>query len=166
MEAIIRPAAKTDAKSLTKIFNQAQRFKLSLGDTAWDTIPYSEEELRKRIAEGDDYVLLIDGDIAGGFQLNWEDKLNWGKQPPTAGYLHQMAISDRYRGQNLGALIINWASNKVLERDRNLLRLDCPPANTKLCNYYKKLGFQEVKTVEIKTPRHVYSVALFERRAN
>jgi ribosomal protein S18 acetylase RimI-like enzyme len=163
MSLSIRKSELDDAKALAEILTQAMKYKLSLGDKAGGTEPYTEQEVQDRISKGDTYTVWFDDKVAGTLMLVWEDKMMWGEQPPVAAYVHQLAIKDGYRGHRIGEQLLDWASKQTAEKGRKLLRIDFPPQNTGLKRYYEKLGFKFVMDREIQAPHATYTAALYER---
>lgn len=164
MELQIKPAAEHDAEIMAQILTEAMQYKLAHGDKAWGDEPYTPQELQKPISEGKAYIAWLDGKAVGAFILTWDDEMIWGQQPPVAGYVHQLAVSEAYHGQKIGEQLLDWADKKVAEKGRDLLRLDTKPYNTGLKTYYEKLGFRWVKDREVKAPQQTYTAALYERR--
>jgi ribosomal protein S18 acetylase RimI-like enzyme len=159
----IRKAQLEDAEALAEILTLAVQYKLDHGDKAWGTTPYTPKELRERIAKGNTYAAWLDGALVATFMLLWEDEMMWGEQPPVAAYVHQLAVNDGYHGQGIGEQLMSWAGQQTAKRGRRLLRIDFPPHNAGLKDYYEKLGFKFVKNREIHAPHATYTAALYER---
>lgn len=159
----VQQAQLEDAPALAEILTQAMQHKISHGDNAWGSEPYTAEELIPRIEKGNTYVARLGNDVAGTLLLLWEDEMMWGEQPPTAAYVHQLAVKDGYRGMDLGKQLIDWASKQAADKGKELLRIDFPPENDGLRAYYEKLGFTFVQNREIHAPHATYTAALYER---
>lgn len=137
-----------------------------MGDKAWGTEPYTPQELHDRIAKANTYAAWLEDEIVGTLLFLWEDEMMWGKQPPVAAYVHQLAIKDGYHGQGIGEQLLDWADRKAAKAGRKLLRIDFPPQNTGLKKYYEKLGFKFVMNREIHAPHATYIAALYEHPVN
>lgn len=161
----VKLAGTEDAEALAEILTSGVNNKVAHGDMAWGTEPYTAEELRERVAKGRTYIAKLGDEPVGTFALLWEDERVWGEQPPVAGYLHQLAVKDGYRGMHLGRRLLDWAGHYVAQSGRQLLRIDFPPDNVGLKTYYEKLGFKWIKDSEVSTPHTTYSAALYERPA-
>jgi RimJ/RimL family protein N-acetyltransferase len=62
----------------------------------------------------------------------------------------------------LGKVIVDWAEAQTALFGYSVLRLDCEAKNTKLCQFYEKIGFKLVGTREV--PEYGdYVAALYER---
>lgn len=165
MNLHVRKATLDEVEALAEILTQAMNYKLSLGDKAWGTEPYTVQELQDRISKGHTYTAWLDKEVVGTLIFLWEDEMMWGEQPPVAAYVHQLAIKDGYHGQGIGEQLLEWAGQKALEKGRKLLRIDFPPHNEGLKRYYEKLGFKFVVNREIHAPHATYTAALYERPA-
>lgn len=161
---MIRKAELADAAPLAEILTQAMKYKIAHADSAWGSEPYTADELHSRIAKGNTYTAWLGDTVVGTLLLLWEDEMMWGKQPPIAAYVHQLAVKDGHRGQDLGKQLLDWASQQAADQGRELLRIDFPPENDGLRAYYEKLGFKYVEDREIHAPRAIYNAALYERR--
>lgn len=92
------------------------------------------------------YFLKIQTQTIGMYRLMTEDLLYWGKQETTTYYIHSLVIIPEFKGNNLGAQIIDNVYQLALKNGMSYLRLDCNASNPALCHYYEKLGFKKVGT--------------------
>lgn len=76
-------------------------------------------------------------------------------------YAHRMIVRRILAGQNLGAVLLDWADHLALIANRPLLRLDAWRTNKALHAYYLGQGFSHVRTVTLPNRG---SGALFERQ--
>lgn len=166
----IRQATDRDEAALYEILDDAVRHKQEHGDQSWQP-GFSRDGVKWLIGLGTTYLVAVDGQPAGTFGLPWEDhqdKEAWeGFDTSEAGYVHRMAVSGRFRGQELGKHILDWADGQVRERGRKYLRLDCNPENKGLCAYYEGLGFVRMGThhFEPRADLPAYTAALYQRAA-
>jgi ribosomal protein S18 acetylase RimI-like enzyme len=162
-ELVIKLARPQDADKLKKLMQEAVQFKLARGDNSWASVPYTTEKLKQRIKSGGIYVAWIGNMIVGTVRLTEDDEFIWGKQPPTAAYIHQLAIKDGYHGQHLGRVLLDWLSKQAAQKGYDQLRLDVPSDNNGLKHYYEKQGFVWVKDKEVRAPWGIYASSLYER---
>jgi ribosomal protein S18 acetylase RimI-like enzyme len=162
-ELSFAPAHQEDVPVIVDILTDANQYKLQLGDEIWGTEGWSKEEVADEMTKGTMYLVKHEGEVIGTVLLQWEDEINWGPQPPVAGYMHRLAVKEGYRGQNLGEKIVGFAEEQTARHGREFLRLDCEAANADLCAYYEGLGFERVATIE--APGYDdYTAALYEKR--
>ena len=144
------------------ILTEATKIKNQQNDHAWGTAGWSTQEVQGLAGHSTTYVVYSDEQAVATVSLQWEDEQSWGVQPQVAGYMHRLAIRQDMTGQGLGEVIVNWAIKQTAAKGKELLRLDCPADNEKLCAYYERLGFVRVGVTE-DTGHEGYVAALYER---
>jgi ribosomal protein S18 acetylase RimI-like enzyme len=77
----------------------------------------------------------------GSFNIQWDYEAIWGEQFHTdAGYVHRLAVSRQYKGQGIGARLLEAAEAHIRGRGKAWLRLDCMADNPSLNKYYLNQG--------------------------
>jgi len=94
------------------------------------------------------YVALSENKIVGVFLIRWSDKDIWGDDLNLCGYIHHLAIDRAYSSIGLGDALLLWAEEKIRNKSKRFVRLDCISANTKLNQYYLNRGYQLVKSYQ------------------
>jgi ribosomal protein S18 acetylase RimI-like enzyme len=164
-ELTFSSAQPDETHLLADVLTSGTQYKLEHDDTIWGKGEWSEEEVRDMQSKSIAYLIRQDDDIVGTVSIQWEDERFWGVQPPTAGYIHRLAVKDRFHKLGIGERIINWAAGQVAAVGRTALRLDCDEKNFRLCKYYEGLGF--IKVGRLSFPElddGKYVEALYERK--
>lgn len=79
-----------------------------------------------------------------------------------ARYVHRLTVRRAAAGQGLGGELLDWCGNRAYEEGARWLRLDAWTTNRALHDYYKRQGFEHLRTAD----RDDYpSGALFQRPA-
>lgn len=159
----IRKATAVDVPAIVQIRSDGVAFKLGRGDLAWGEQGWTEATASKAVDSDDVYVIEQDGKSVGMMSFSWEDEFFWGPQNPDAGYMHRLAVRHGCHGHGLGEFAIEWCVQRVLDKGRSFLRLDCDPRNAKLCAYYEGQGFQRVMVKHIEQLGG-YVASLYERQ--
>lgn len=169
----VRPATTEDMPDITRVLSEAAVLKAIQQDYLWGSEPFTKEEVEGKLAMGNLYTVTNDGKIVGTVTLTNTDERVWedeGTDTENALYIHSLATSDEVRGKGIGEEVINWAVDKARHERRSAVRLDCSYTNPRLCAYYTKQGFREVRRRDIprkSTARDlrdpVYQVALLQR---
>ena len=123
-------------------------------------VPFPLDSVRSQIELGEVYLAV--GDDAAPLAtvtLQWADPRFWGDRPPDAGYVHRLATRRSRAHEGWGARLLEWAEDRVAERGRGFVRLDCLAANAGLRRYYAGLGFRPAGTLTIRE----FEYALLER---
>ena len=161
----VRPAAVEDLETVQSILAEASTWLASRGIAQWPT-GFRKERSRRRIEQGIEQgtVLLsfVQGEPVATITLDgWADPEFWDASD-NAGYVHRLAVRRSWAGRGIGEALLDWAGQRVAERGGRWLRLDCMRDNKRLHAYYRRLGFEHVRDVELG---HRISGSLFQRPA-
>lgn len=122
-----------------------------------------ERNLPDQIERGEVFLVKDQGQVVGMFALDeYADPEFWtdSDEPKSALYIHQMIVSRDSSGRDLGAVMLDWASDQAARTGRTWLRLDAWRTNTALHDYYRRHGFEHVRTITLPWRG---SGALFQR---
>ncbi|MET7395648.1 GNAT family N-acetyltransferase [Dactylosporangium sp. NPDC005572] len=67
--------------------------------------------------------------------------------PADALYAAKMMVPLQYAGAGLGREMLEWAAGRAFDAGLSWLRFDAWTTNTDLHEYYRRLGYQHVRTV-------------------
>ncbi len=96
------------------------------------------------------YVQKEDGEQIGMLRIMDEDLIYWGPQADKARYVHSLAIKEKFNGKGLGKVVLDMVAKEAGREGCKYLRLDCDSKNSRLCNYYLGLGFEQVGQVKLE----------------
>lgn len=124
------------------IYAVARNFMQETGNGSQWINGYPPEELiRQSIAEGSQYVAILDGEVAGAFYFKVEDDPTYAKiydgqwlNDRPYGVVHRLASSGKYRG--IGNYCLQWC----LQRYCNI-RVDTHRDNLIMQKILKRNGF-------------------------
>jgi GNAT superfamily N-acetyltransferase len=122
------------------LLGEAAAWTAAIGFANWPA-RFPRAVVTRGIAAGELYVGHDDGAIVATVALAWSDVMIWGEREPDAGYVHRLAVRRDRAGAGLGAVIVDWAAERVRSQGRAWLRLDVTADNLPLCSYYERLGF-------------------------
>ncbi|MFF7885934.1 GNAT family N-acetyltransferase [Streptomyces sp. NPDC020794] len=161
-----RQATEADIPTLVRLRDEAAHRQLSQGIDQWKPGQLTEPHFRTRLTEGEVWLALLDDQVAGAWELWWEDPAAWGPQPPTAAYIHRLMTDRRVAPPGVGRHLLAEAERRIAASGRTLCRLDCLSTNPRLREYYQAAGYtvvgeQTAKDGGLGTP---YAVTLLEKR--
>lgn len=78
--------------------------------------------------------------------------------PGDAIYAAKIIVPFEHAGSDLGSEMLDWAGGRAFDAGLTWLRLDAWTTNTRLHNYYRRLGFTHVRTIDTRV-----SGACFQR---
>ena len=67
-----------------------------------------------------------------------------------------MCIRDRYWDNGIGKFLMEFAENLVRKKNLKSIRLDTYSGNPKAMNFYRKLGYEELGTIDLKPNKDKY----------
>jgi GNAT superfamily N-acetyltransferase len=163
----LRRARIDDLPSVLTLLAEAAKWLNARGVRQWPVGGFPAARIEPLIGQGVMYVLNDGNDPVPAATVAVDDYADpefWGPADrcDTALYVHKLAVSRAYSGQGLGDVLLDWAGRRALSEGRSWVRLDCSKDNARLQNFYRKLGFHHVRTVDLP---HRASGALFERPA-
>lgn len=160
-------ASASDVHDLVSLHDGAARWMLRHGIDQWLPGGKDAAHFRRRIAEGEVWLLRHGGRTVGAYEMWWDDLPAWGAQPPVAGYVHRLMTA---RGADTppgaGRLLLAHAEGRITAAGRRLARLDCLSSNPRLRDYYEAAGYRVVGEEPAKSAADgsSYGVLLLEKR--
>jgi ribosomal protein S18 acetylase RimI-like enzyme len=121
----IRAGTVADAEDITRIDSA------SFPDT-----PILVEDMRARIAEGEDLLMAQRGKTIAGFCL-------FNQPDPGEGYVSVLAVDEEERGQGIGALLMVRACKQLFAAGATRVRLTTDDSNGDAIRLYVRLGFRQ-----------------------
>jgi ribosomal protein S18 acetylase RimI-like enzyme len=164
-----RRATAADFDAVFAIMIEAATWLQSRGISQWSfflTEP-GKDFVRNRILTAEAYLVFDRNDRpVATFTLQWKDEEIWGARglDGNAGYVHGLAVCRRAAGKGLGTVLLALASNLIAQNSRRLVRLDCMAQNEALCNYYRRVGFEDLDVADSLVTGK--PLRLFERPIN
>lgn len=150
-DLLIRPATEADLPALVRLRDDAARWMLARGITGqWRPGELGEDHFGRVMAQGEVWLAETGGDIAGAWELWWQDEAAWGPQPPVAGYVHRLMVDRGIAAPGTGRLLLEAAEHRVATVGRACVRLDCLAGNAPLHTYYRDAGYRVVGRKEGK----------------
>ncbi|WP_406354474.1 GNAT family N-acetyltransferase [Streptomyces sp. NBC_00658] len=168
-----RRATEADIPTLVRLRDEAANWQLSQGIDQWKPGQLTEPHFRTRLAEGEVWLAILnepnapdEQQVAGAWELWWDDPAAWGLQPPTAAYIHRLMTDRRVAPPGTGRHLLAEAERRITATGRTLARLDCLAGNPRLREYYQAAGYtvvgeQAAKDSGLGNP---YAVTLLEKR--
>lgn len=148
----IRQAQPQELAKVNEILYETAQWLQQKGHTQWSEILEGSDkhQLTQALAQQEVYFFLKEENIVGlaalwnqpsaWDQMLWRDKAG---ADATIYYIHRVAIRPKYRGQQLGAALLQAIKTHFADR-ATVLRLDCIADNPKLTDFYHSNGFSKV----------------------
>jgi ribosomal protein S18 acetylase RimI-like enzyme len=102
---------------------------------------YSEPSLKKQMGDGCQFILVYDEGELVGFASYQEIK-------PAAWKLHKIYVLASQQGKGTGKFVINHILEEIRKQEATSLQLQVN-LNNKAKGFYEKLGFREIKIINL-----------------
>jgi len=150
---LLRLATLNDLDDIMVFINEAKVFMASQNSGQWQDQHPRRETIKTDIENSHYYVIEIDGHAIAGMGLlpydpDYETLLegHWISQGPYM-VIHRMAVSTRYHGRGLAALLLQQAELIAKQHRAISIRLDTHQRNTPMVGLLKKKGYIHIGAV-------------------
>ena len=127
----------------------------------WDeTYPNAEVIMEDLIAQT--YFVAIENTIiiAGiNIDQNQDDAylaLDWKDKKNQFLVVHRLAVKVEFWNDGIGKSLMLFTENLVTEKGLNSIRLDTYSGNPKAMEFYRRLGYRELGTIDLKPEKDKY----------
>jgi GNAT superfamily N-acetyltransferase len=159
----IRAARLDELATVEALLSGASTWLASRGIDQWQ-YPPRRDRITQALQRGECFLAVRDGEAIATVQVDaFADPEFWDAAdgPEAALYVHRMAVSRKAAGENVGAVLLDWAAERAADAGKSWLRLDAWKDNPGLHRYYERVGFDLVRIVDLP---HRRSGALYQRR--
>ncbi|WP_242909718.1 GNAT family N-acetyltransferase [Actinomadura terrae] len=146
------------------LLNGVADWLLSRGIRQW-SIGFTAEKMAPIIERGELYVVREGAAAVATVTVSENGDADFWtpeERAEPARYVGKLATAREYGGQGLGALLLRWAVDLGARQGARWMRLDAWRTNYQLHDFYRKAGWDHLRTVELE---HRRSGALFQHPA-
>jgi ribosomal protein S18 acetylase RimI-like enzyme len=158
---IIRKANKSDLGNIMLMYNSCVNGMLKNGIDQWDSSYPNVDVILADLKARTYFVAEENGEIIGGINidqnqddtylaLDWEDKRNQFL------VVHRLAVKVEFWNDGIGKSLMLFTENLVTEKGLNSIRLDTYSGNPKAMEFYRRLGYRELGTIDLKPNKDKY----------
>ena len=144
----VREARSDDFEAILAIGDLVAVALLARG-IRWNPNVLTRAHLADWLRQGALFVAETRGEVIGSVAVWRRDPDGWWPAGDRAGYIRDLMIAPRLRGQGVGAKTLLWAENYLRGLGHHMARLDCLASNERLCRYYSNIGYQQVGVSEV-----------------
>lgn len=165
----MRPAIKSDLKTIATLIDGARQFLKSQGLSQWQSGYPNEETVATDIALNRGHVLVVGSEVAGytallaGTDPVYEAITDgqWLSEADDYISIHRFAISDGFRGQKLAQRFMTAILTLCYDKKQFDVRIDTHPENHPMQSVITGNGFEKRGVVYINEGQEING----ERRA-
>lgn len=158
---IIRKANKTDLDNIMLMYKSCVKGMLANGIDQWDeTYPNAGVIMEDLIAQTY-YVAEIESTIIGGINIDQnQDKtyldIDWSDTSNQFLVVHRLGVKEEFWDKKIGKDLMKFTEKLVIERGLKSIRLDTYSGNPKAMEFYKRLGYGELGSINLKLNKNEY----------
>ena len=158
---IIRKANKTDLENIMKMYKSCVKGMLENGIDQWDDTYPNTEIISEDLNVGTYYVAEIDETIIGGVNIdrNQDDTyltLDWEDKSDSFLVVHRLGVKEELWNKKIGKDLMLFTENLVIEKGLKSIRIDTYSGNPKAMEFYRRLGYTEIGTIDLKPDKEKY----------
>jgi ribosomal protein S18 acetylase RimI-like enzyme len=158
---IIRKAEISDLENIMLMYKSCVAGMIANGIDQWDeSYPNAEVIMEDLIAQT--YFVAIENNIiiAGiNIDQNQDDTylaLDWKDKKNQFLVVHRLAVKVEFWNDGIGKSLMLFTENLVTEKGLNSIRLDTYSGNPKAMEFYRRLGYSELGTIDLKPNKDKY----------
>ena len=158
---IIRKANKEDLENIMKMYKSCVKGMLENDIDQWDESYPNAEIIMEDLIAQTYFVSLEDGVIIGGINIdkNQDDTylaLDWKDKSDSFLVVHRLGVKEEFWNKNIGKDLMLFTEKLVIEKGLNSIRLDTYSGNPKAMEFYRRLGYSELGTIDLKPNKDKY----------
>ena len=158
---IIRKANKGDLESIMKMYKSCVKGMIKNGIDQWDDTYPNEKIINEDLSTGTYYVAETDGTIIGGINIdqNQDDTylpLEWKDKSNAFLVVHRLGVKEEFWNKKIGKDLMLFTESLVIKRGLKSIRLDTYSGNLKAMQFYIRLGYTELGTINLKPNKDKY----------
>jgi ribosomal protein S18 acetylase RimI-like enzyme len=158
---IIRKANKADLDNIMKMYKSCVTGMIENGIDQWDETYPNNEIISEDLNVGTYYVSEIDGTIIGGINIdkNQDDTylaLDWEDKSDSFLVVHRLGVKEEFWNNKIGKDLMLFTEKLVIETGMKSIRLDTYSGNPKAMEFYRRLGYRELGTIDLKPNKDKY----------
>ena len=134
---------------------------LKNGIDQWDDTYPNTEIINEDLNVGNYYVAEIDGTIIGGVNIdkNQDDTylaLDWEDKSDSFLVVHRLGVKEKFWNKKIGKELMLFTEKLVIEKGLKSIRLDTYSGNPKAMEFYRRLGYTELASIDLKPNKDKY----------
>jgi len=158
---IIRKAEISDLQNIMKMYKSCVTGMVKNGINQWDDAYPNTEIISEDLNAGTYYVAEMDETIIGGINIdnNQDDTylhLDWEDKSDSFLVVHRLGVKEEFWNKKIGKDLMLFTEKLVIEKGMKSIRLDTYSGNPKAMDFYKRLGYTELGTIDLKPEKDKY----------
>ncbi|MDB4127093.1 GNAT family N-acetyltransferase [Flavobacteriales bacterium] len=158
---IIRKAEISDLENIMVMYKSCVAGMVENGIDQWDETYPNDEIIIEDLNVGTYYVAQMNETIIGGINIdkNQDDtylSLDWKDKSDSFLVVHRLGVKEEFWNKKIGKDLMLFTEKLVIEKGLKSIRLDTYSGNPKAMEFYRRLGYTEIGTIDLKPDKDKY----------
>jgi GNAT superfamily N-acetyltransferase len=158
---IIRKAEISDLENIMLMYKSCVAGMVENGIDQWDETYPNDEIISEDLNVGTYYVAEMNETIIGGINIdkNQDDtylSLDWKDKSDSFLVVHRLGVKEEFWNKKIGKDLMLFTEKLVIEKRLKSIRLDTYYGNPKAMEFYRRLGYTELGTIDLKPDKDKY----------
>jgi ribosomal protein S18 acetylase RimI-like enzyme len=158
---IIRKAEISDLENIMLMYKSCVAGMVENGIDQWDETYPNDEIIIEDLNVGTYYVAQMNETIIGGINIdkNQDDtylSLDWKDKSDSFLVVHRLGVKEEFWNKKIGKDLMLFTEKLVIEKGLKSIRLDTYSGNPKAMEFYRRLGYTEIGTIDLKPDKDKY----------
>ena len=158
---IIQKAKISDLENIMLMYKSCVTGMVENGIDQWDETYPNTEIISEDLNVGTYYVAEMDEIIIGGVNIdkNQDDTylaLDWKDKSDSFLVVHRLGVKEEFWNKKIGKDLMLFTEKLVIETGMKSIRLDTYSGNPKAMEFYRRLGYTEIGTIDLKPDKDKY----------
>ena len=158
---IIRKAEISDLENIMLMYKSCVAGMVENGIDQWDETYPNDEIIIEDLNVGTYYVAEMNETIIGGINIdkNQDDtylSLDWKDKSDSFLVVHRLGVKEEFWNKKIGKDLMLFTEKLVIERGLKSIRLDTYSGNPKAMEFYRRLGYAELGSIDLKADKEKY----------
>ncbi len=156
----IRKAEIIDLDNIMSMYQSCINGMIKNGIDQWDST-YPNSQVIVNDINNNTYYIIEQENIIGGITIDKNQDptyldIKWEDQENKFLSVHRLAVKENYWGQGIGKKLMLFAEKLVVINKLRSIRLDTYSGNPYAMLFYKKLGYKELGSINLKPNKNEY----------
>ena len=157
----IRKAKISDLGNIMIMYKSCVKGMIANGIDQWDDTYPDIDTINQDLEKQSYYVVEEKGEIIGGINIDQnQDKtyldIDWEDKSDSFLVVHRLGVKQDFWNKKIGKNLMLFTEKIVEEKGLKSIRLDTYSGNPKAMEFYRRLGYRELGSINLKPNKNEY----------
>ncbi|MBT5858898.1 MAG: GNAT family N-acetyltransferase [Flavobacteriales bacterium] len=157
----IRKAKISDLGNIMIMYKSCVKGMIANDIDQWDDTYPDIETINQDLEKQSYYVVEEKGEIIGGINIDQnQDKtyldIDWEDKSDSFLVVHRLGVKEEFWNKKIGKDLMLFTEKLVTEKGLKSIRLDTYSGNPKAMEFYRRLGYRELGSINLKPNKNEY----------